>query len=554
MKKMIIGIMLALLFGISFALPDYILNVTPTAISPTTVTFNVTTRNVGTTNAINWSVTNATGTMMGYPVPPLAVGQGITFQTTVSCSGGVAYFHGMADSTFNITESNEFNNGLYMPVQCGQQLPNLVIDPFSITNYTSNGTLYYRITMTTRNNGAGNAGASVTGTSVPGGSTVYYNIPMLAPGATSSVTRDVACQQSWVNFRATADNYSQVAESNEYDNSRGINLNQCPPVCRTQGQTCGGAQVCCTGLTCSSGICVNQSQPDLVADASNLSGNKIVGQPFSVPVSTRNIGNAVAGVSITRVTFGSGQNLNVPSLAAGGMNTQTASVVCPFVGSIPFSSTADYYNNVAESNEANNGWSTNVNCVAACIPQGGACQYNWNCCQSPQPLACISGVCSVNQSNNTQPDLIITTLTVPTSMIQGRSYSGTVVTRNNGEAASVASVTRIVYGGRTIANIAIPALTVGGQLSRTFSISCNGYESNSAVIATADSTNTNVESSETNNARSATSRCIVRANVTNATIDSVPGGGKTTSPAVSILNALGITFSDELLNAICAGR
>jgi len=150
-------------------------------------------------------------------------------------------------------------------------------------------------------------------------------------------------QAGSIQYSLTADANSQITESNENNNQWAYTV-QCatPP----------------------------QQLPDIATNASTsaLGGSHTVGSQFNVPVSTRNIGtSSTQNASTTRVTFNGNQiaALSVPSLAAGAINTQTVSVTCPQTGTLTFALAGDYNNNVAESDESNNGWTYSVSCASS---------------------------------------------------------------------------------------------------------------------------------------------------------------------------------------------
>jgi len=225
-----------------------------------------------------------------------------------------------------------------------------------------------------------------------------------------------------------------------------------------------------------------------VAIAGNMSNG--TGVLYFVNFTTRNNGLATSGPSITRTSYaGENQDHPISWLPVDGRMSLIRIVACRPTAT-NFIATADVYNNVSEMNEVDN---TFVISIPACP----AFQ---------------------------QPDLIISSLTVPGSMIQGRVYNAIVTTRNNGTGISVPSTTRVTYGGRLVATVPVPALNPNDQLQATFSMGCTGSENGDGVVATADFENTNAESNELNNVANGRSACVMVANINSSGVSGGSGG------------------------------
>lgn len=358
---------------------------------------------------------------------------------------------------------------------------------FALPDYYTQVTVWWATSsnvtfnLTTINNGTAASNASISNYSATGGVQGAYGVYALPASGRYPYYVSVACspgQTIWM--YGQADRTNAIAESNEWNN-----------------------------VGYGSWTCQAQQQPDLIASASGTGGNKVVGVPFTVNVTTSNIGSASTGVaSTTRVRFGWGAtDLAVPVLAAGGTNTQPATFTCPYAGAFTLNTTADANFNVAESNENNNFVSYQVNCVAG---------------------------------NMSQPDLTISTLTAPTTVIVGRSFTYTVETYNNGPGASSPSVTFAAFQ-TSGSNILIPGLPAGmGQVNTVTSV-CSST-GRFQLTATADSTHTNSETNEANNARSVYVRCFgrIEGNATNATESSISPGPLPSDRSAAVLGALGI--------------
>jgi hypothetical protein len=245
---------------------------------------------------------------------------------------------------------------------------------------------------------------------------------------------------------------------------------------------------------------------------------------MTIGIRTFNQGTNANSTSFTNDTYDSGQGVmhQVPPLAQSQSYSYYHNVTCTPGQWVALSAQADVWNNIGESNENNN-------------------FVNW------------ATICPGAQQ---QPDLTVSALSVPTTMIVGRPYAGTVTTRNAGTGAAGGSTTNVQANGQFVANIQVLPLAPGATSTGSFQIQCSSV-GRRQVLARADSTGMVSESNENNNLRTATVNCLnAPTNRTNETINistmNIGGGSK--NPYVAILNALGISLSDELLNAICMGR
>jgi subtilase family serine protease len=453
-------------------------------------------------------------------VPALNAGFNNMQTVNVTCTTpGQNTFQLSADFFNNVSESSEDNNNwVYVNVNCvAPQLPNLVpqVNPAQLAGQKIVG-VPFTVNVTTLNNGAGAAGASITNVRLSNWNSINLGVPPLSAGASNTSVVSLTCQAAgtaW--FIASVDNTTLVTESNEADNTIWYTVN-----------------------------CTAAQQPDLIV-TTNISSTPLPGGHW-IAVTLRNIGSASAGASIVRTWYGgSAHDMAFLALGAGSQITMNRPVSCNPVNTA-FNATADFFSNVSESNENNNNAApltvpaccrvNGMDCPAnnyccsniciggtcqSCLPLGSACLNNSQCCS--EYCNGLTNICE--EEPELQPDLVISALIVPRSMAQGRTYGATVTTRNTGQGTSVPSTTRVTYGGRVVAAVPVPALDPNDQLQAEFSMSCTGLENSDGVSATADYGNVSAESNENNNGATGRSLCIRRANATIDRIEPVPGPG-----------------------------
>src|SRR5947209_5276589 len=177
------------------------------------------------------TVLDANAVLLGSrAVPALAVGAASSGSTTVTIPAGTGtgnyYIIAKADANNVVPETNKGNNLYYWYIQVG---PDLVISTLSAPS-TGGAGLTFTITDTTKNQGAGAAGASTTGfylsasTVLDASAAVLGSraIPALAAGATSSgsttVTIPAGTPAGNYYIIAKADADSAVTETNEGNN------------------------------------------------------------------------------------------------------------------------------------------------------------------------------------------------------------------------------------------------------------------------------------------------------------------------------------------------
>ncbi|GAB4306658.1 MAG: hypothetical protein Kow0097_06360 [Candidatus Bipolaricaulota bacterium] len=349
--------------------------------------------------------------------------------------------------------------------------PDLVVT--NITHTPTNPNLGQTITFTVvvRNQGTASAGSFVV--RVQGvGPSQDRTVSSLAAGSQTNLSFSLPLSTSPETFTATADLYNQVAESDEGNNT---------------------GQATVTGPL---------AQPDLVVtNITHSPTNPNLGQTITFTVVVRNQGAASAGSFVVRVQgVGPSQDRTVSSLAAGAQTNLSFSL--PLSASPEtFTATADLYNQVAESDEANNTGQATVT----------------------GPLA--------------QPDLVVTNIThTPTNPNLGQTITFTVVVRNQGTASAGSFVVR-VQGVGPSQDRTVSSLAAGSQTNLSFSLPLT--TSPETFTATADLYNQVAESDEGNNTRQVTVTAPAQADLVVTNIVWTPTNptvGSTVSFTVTVRN------------------
>ncbi len=202
--------------------------------------------------------------------------------------------------------------------------PDLVVTniTYTPTNPTVGSTVSF--TVTVRNGGTASAGSFVVRLQGVGPSQ-DRSVSSLAAGSQTNLSFSLPLTTSPETFTATADVYNQVAESDETNNTRQVTVSG--PV----------------------------AQPDLVVtNITYTPTNPTVGSTVSFTVTLRNGGTASAGSFVVRLQgVGPSQDRSVSSLSAGSQTNLSFSL--PLTTSPEtFTATADFYNQVVESDETNN--------------------------------------------------------------------------------------------------------------------------------------------------------------------------------------------------------
>ncbi len=304
-----------------------------------TVTFQVTVRNQGTAAAGAFVVRlQGVGPSQDGSVSSLGAGASVTRTFTLPLSTSPETFTATADVFNQVPESNETNNTAQVTVTGVVLQPDLVVDSFTASPPSPNVGDTVTFTVTVRNQGTAPAGAFVIRVSRAGASQ-DASVSSLAPGATATRTIALTTSASPQTFTATADALGQVAESDEGNNTAQLTLTA--PAAR----------------------------PDLVVtNITHSPTNPTIGSTVTFQVTVRNQGTAAAGAFVVRLQgVGPSQDGSVSSLGAGASVTRTFTLPLS-TSPETFTATADVFNQVPESNEANN--TRQVQVIGAVAPLG----------------------------------------------------------------------------------------------------------------------------------------------------------------------------------------
>ena len=437
--------------------PDYVPEVSPPASAVVGVPFqlNFNTSNTGTGAAVNVSNTRLTfgSVTQNYLVNALAAGAKQAHSATLTCaSAGQIQLTVTVDSNNQITnELNEANNVFSATVNCNAApQPDYVVSIAAPASATVGVPFPFRIT--TRNSGtAGTSINSVTRATMVGNLVRDYAVPGLGVGLTSQNDDFFECFSAGIYTMYAQADYSAInpngtiSELNETNNGDSKEI-----------------------------LCINpQPLPDYMPQASPPS-YAYVGVPFTVQVNTTNIGAGGANASSrTWVGFGSSlQYISVSPLASGSKQTNTATFTCMSEGLTQFAVRVDADGAVNESNENNNLFTQDVQC----LPPGNPPNY----------IAIISNA--------------------PSSVMVGISFNVNITTINNGGSdAESDSTTQVNFSGSS-QNIGVRALEVSQVYTRTVSLSCTGAGIR-PITAQADAFNTINESDEGDNIASVDVNC-----------------------------------------------
>jgi subtilase family serine protease len=294
----------------------------------------------------------------GRTVPALGTGVSSTGSAVVNVPAGVAsgfyYLIAKADADLVVEESDETNNTRYSTVTLG---PDLVISSFTAPAKAGAG-LTISVTDSTRNQGGGAAGASVTRfylsldwmldvtdvALVDSRSVPTLNAGALSTG-TTTLTIPGATQTGAYFLIAEADGGRTVTEANEGNNTR-----------------YGSIRI----------------GPDLVVTSISAPTSVAVGSTITATDTTMNQGGGAAGASVTRyylstdAFFGSGDiplgsGRPVGSLAPNGTSVGSAGLTIP-AGTTPglyyLIARSDDGNVVVETFETNNTWFRSIQVLA----------------------------------------------------------------------------------------------------------------------------------------------------------------------------------------------
>ena len=341
----------------------------------------------------------------------------------------------------------------------------LVVSALSVPTSAAVGSSF-TVSETTRNQGSGNAGASITryylsvNSALDGGDELLGSreVPPLAAGVshatTTSLTLPPDTETGGYFVIAQSDAAGAVVEASETNNNR------------ADGSLYVG--------------------PDLTVSALSAPATSGAGKTFTVTETTKNQGTGDAVGSTTRFYLSTNSSLDggdellgsrtVPPLAAGATDTGTTTLTVP-----PDTATGTYYvigqadgeSAIAETSETNN-------------RRGSA-------------------------AVRIGPDLIVSVVTAPATAVAGSTFTVTETTKNQGDGDSGGSTTRFylstnstfdggdqVLGTRTVAAVAADASdTATTSLTLPADTTAGTYY----VIAQADATSAVVETTESNNTK-----------------------------------------------------
>jgi subtilase family serine protease len=437
-----------------------------------TITLTDTTKNQGTGAAPASSTTfylsansllDAADTVLGSrEVPTLAPGAtssgSITATLPSSMASGNWYLFAKADGPEAIGESSEYNNTRLVAIRIG---PDLVMTALTAPS-TAGAGAPFTVTDTTKNQGGGDAAASVTrfylstNYSLDASDTALQShaVPVLAAGAThsasTSVTVPADTPAGLYYLIAAADADDSVNETYETNNSRYVTVRF-------------GADLTVTGI----------SAPLRIAGLSTI----------TVTDTVKNSGGGASGASVTGFYLSGDLSLDpgdarmggtraVPSLAAGDSSAGATPVTVPDIvpGVYYLTAHADDADAVLETSETNNTRYTIV---------------------------------------YLGPDLYVSALSLPSTLTAGSTVSITDTVRNQGAAVAAASTTKFFLSVDSKLDAsdveltgerAVPALAYSASSSGTTGVVIPaGVSGKYYILAVADGPGVVPESTETNN-------------------------------------------------------
>jgi|GEM_PF-1594517 len=296
---------------------------------------------------------DATDTVIGSrSVPALAGGVSSAGSTTVTIPEGTTtgnwYIVAKADGEDAVIETSETNNTYARMIRIG---PDLDIIAFSAPTVAGAGQ-GITVTDTTKNIGAGAAGASLTrfylslNTVVDASDTLLgsRSVPALAAGARSAgpvtITIPADAATAYWYIVAQADAQNAVIETSETNNTYAWRI---------------------------------RIGPDLDITAFSVPGSAVVGQSFNVTDTTKNVGGGDAGASLTQYYLSANTYVDasdtligsrgVPALAGGASSSGAAMLTIPAgtgTGYWYIVAKADGPNAVTETTETNNTYARRI--------------------------------------------------------------------------------------------------------------------------------------------------------------------------------------------------
>jgi subtilase family serine protease len=370
---------------------------------------------------------------------------------------GTYYVLAKADGAGAITETSETNNVRSDQIKIG---PDLMVSALSVPSTAGQG-MTIAVTDTTKNNGAGAAGASVTrfflspNSSFSEGDTPLETRPVapLAAGVSSVATTNVTIPAGHPTgsyyLIAVADVADAVGETSESNNTR---------------------------------YSLIRIGPDLQVSSLTVPARLASGTSITLTDSTKNAGQAAAAASTTAFYLSTNTTVNpgefrfehvrsVPALGAGAISTGSTTVTVPAVtpGTYYIVAVADDTRAVEETFEINNE-------KAALVYIG--------------------------------PDLDVTALTAPSTAAAGGSITINSTVKNLGAEVAPASTTRFYLSANTafdagdtlLGERAVPALAMNVSNAGAATVTLPpGVTGRFYILAVADGVFAIAESTESNN-------------------------------------------------------
>lgn len=400
------------------------------------------------------------------PVDPLGANATSQVQTTLTLPTdtlvGAYYILAQADGGSAVQETLETNNvKASAVVRVGADL---TLTALTVPATAGAGDVI-RVGDTTANIGAGDAADSFTSFYLSVNSTVEAGdpllgsraVPLLGAGTSSVFEVDVTIPLDTVTgtywLIGLADGPGGVAETSETNNLRRVQI---------------------------------KIGPDLTVTTVTPAGDSAPGAPFNVTDATRNIGGpAPASETAFYLSLNTALDVSdhfigvraIPALPPGETNSAQANLTVPAivpVGVYYVLAKADNPGTIGELSETNN------------VRVGGTVQIG--------------------------PDLLVSALTAPSTVVRGTAFSVADATRNDGGAATAVTTTSyylstnatfdagdVLLGSRTVNPLTPAATDVGGA---SITVPVGQPTGNYYLIAKADGPNTVAEASETNNIRS----------------------------------------------------
>ena len=395
-------------------------------------------------------------------VPGLAPGEvssapSTTVTVPTDQPAGTYYVIAKADGPMTISESSETNNTKSDQIKIG---PDLMVSALSVPTSAGQG-MTIAVTDTTKNNGAGTAGASVTRFFLsPNSSFSEDDTPLdtrpvgaLAAGFSSMATTNVTIPGSHPTgsyyLIAVADIADAVAETSESNNTR---------------------------------YSLIRIGPDLQVSTLSVPSRLASGTTVTLTDTTKNAGQAPAGASTTAFYLSTNTTVNpgdfrfepvrsVPALAAGAISTGPTNVTVPAFtpGTYYVVAVADDTLAVGETFEINNERSMLV---------------------------------------HIGPDLDVTSVTAPSTAVAGASITINSTVKNLGAETAPASTTRFYLSANTafdagdtlLGERAVPALAMNASNAGGVSVTLPpGFTGRFYLLAVADGVFAIAESTESNN-------------------------------------------------------